>query len=100
VGGGVIDASLDEKGKWKSSDGQAKVKIKKSSKDDTWKLSATRKKSDLKDTLSGEGLIDEDNPKPGKSVTLDVCITAAGQNHLRSVSLSYKSKLGKSGKAK
>ena len=44
--------------------------------------------------------MDEDNPKPGKAVTIDMQLTADGQPYLGAADLIYKSKLGKNGKAK
>ncbi|MGI9432618.1 MAG: myxococcus cysteine-rich repeat containing protein [Myxococcota bacterium] len=100
LGGVVLDAALDEKGRYKSTDGRDKVKLKQSKKDGSWKLSAKRKKTDLGDALADEGLVDEDNPKPGKPATLGLCLAAGGQNHGIDLPVLYRSKLGKSGKAK
>jgi len=96
VGGNVADVTLDPKGKFKLGSDKAKLK---QGKDGTWKLSWSRKGS-LAADLADEGLADEDNPKPGKAVTVDTQITAGGQVYVGSSNLTYKSKLGKNGKAK
>ena len=96
VGSNVADVTLDPKGKLKLGSDKAKLK---QGKDGTWKLAWSRKGS-LAADLSDEGLIDEDNPKPGKAVTVDTQITADGQAYVGSSGLTYKPKLGKNGKAK
>jgi cysteine-rich repeat protein len=96
IGGNVADVTLDPKGKYKSGSDKAKLK---QGKDGSWQLSFSRKGA-LAADLADEGLVDEDNPKPGKQATVDVQLNAGGQAYGASVGLTYKSKLGKNGKAK
>jgi hypothetical protein len=96
----VLEAVLDEDGKFKSPDRRDRIKLKQKKKDGTWKLSVVRKKSDFAAGLSDEGLLDEDNAKPGKAVTVRVEIGAAGLTYARDFPLTYRSKAGKKGTAK
>jgi len=96
IGGNAADITLDPKGKYKVGGDKAKLKQAKSG---IWKLAWSRKGS-LAADLADEGLVDEDNPKPGKAVTIDMQLTADGQSYLGAADLIYKSKLGKNGKAK
>ena len=100
VGGAAFDAPLGPKGKYKSPDKRDSLKMKQSKKDGSWKLSAKRKKGDFAAAFAGEGLLDEDNGKPGKAVSVDVDLDAGGTIYRRTESLSYRSKAGKKGSAK
>ncbi|MDH3685467.1 MAG: DUF4215 domain-containing protein, partial [Myxococcales bacterium] len=100
VGGIAVEGLLDAKGKFKSADKLDKITLKQKKKDGTWKLDVTRKKSDLAALLADEGLVDEDNAKPGKPVTIDLAIGLPDETYVREVRLDYKSKAGKKGSAK
>ncbi len=100
VGGWLVVADLDAKGRFKSSPAADSLKLKQRKKDGTWKLTFKRKNGSFASGFDDEGLVDEDNPKPGAAVTVDVSVTAGGVSYGRSLGLLYKSTLGKNGKAK
>ena len=100
VGGVALEATLDAKGRYKGADERDKVSLKRRKRDGTWKLGWVRKKADLAPELADESLLDEDNPKPGKPVTVVVTVEAGGTTYVREAELRYQSKAGKKGTAK
>jgi cysteine-rich repeat protein len=98
VGGALLDVTLDEKGRYKSSDKKDRIKLKQT-KDLSWKLKMTRKKSDFAGSFADEGLVDEDN-KSGKSATLGVSVGASGRTFVTDHGVTYRSKVSKKGTAK
>ena len=99
AGGAVVAGVLDATGRHESDDGFELLKLKQKT-DGTWKLVASRKKADFADLLADEGLVEEDNAKPGKPVTVRLEVTLDGERYEREVQLSYRSAVGLKGKAK
>jgi hypothetical protein len=98
VGGVVLEATLDPKGRFKSTDKKDSLKLKQD-KDGSWTLSMKRKKGNFGADLEDDGLGNETTPKPGKLVALRVMLTAGGEIMSRGGLLTYKSKRDKAGKA-
>ena len=98
VGGAVLDATLDGKGRFKSEDRRDRVTLKRSRKG--WTLVVVRRRLDLQADLADDGLIDETNGKPGKPVGIDVSVAVNGTAYRETIQLSYRSKAGKHGTAK
>ena len=96
VGGVVLDAPLDARGRYKTTND--KLKLKQRRKDGTWKLSLRRRSGDFAADFADEGLDALDNQK--KPVNLRVRAVVQGTIYQDVVGALYTSKAGRSGKAR
>ncbi|MHC4473099.1 MAG: PKD domain-containing protein, partial [Planctomycetota bacterium] len=96
VGGATATFTMDEKGKAKTDTGKLKLKFNK--KKGLWSFKLKLKKSSLADEWADEGLVNSD--VAGVEVKLRTVLTVDGTIFIKTTTVTYKGKAGKSGKVK
>jgi uncharacterized repeat protein (TIGR01451 family) len=95
VGGVVLDATLDERGRFKAVNDSLKVRARR---DGSWKLHMRRRSGDWATSFADEGLDAGSHRK--LPVEVGIRATVAGETYESTPELSYSSKAGVRGKAR